>query len=79
VGDAVTDEKNKVGKDADRRGRHEVSRTVQFFGLLIAAIVGFNLLLYWERGSRLALLVAGIAAVSLVGWLLYARRVLRDL
>ena len=75
----MTGEKDRVGKGTDRRGRHEVSRTVQFFGLLIAAIAGFNLLLYWERGSKLALVVAGIAAVSLVGWLLYARRVMRDL
>lgn len=65
-------------RDRERR-RHETARSAQFFSLLIAAIGAINLLIYLERGSRLALVVVVIAVVALVGWVLYTRRVLRDL
>ena len=66
-------------KQARRRQRHEASRTVQLYTLLIAALCFINVLIYWEGGSKLSLVVAGIAGIALVGYLLYARRVLRAL
>jgi hypothetical protein len=75
----MADERKEGPGARDPRRRHDAWRSAQFFGLLIAAIAGFNLLLYWERGSKLALAVAALAVVSLVGWLVYARRVIRNL
>ncbi len=73
--------KNDAQEDARARAkqRHEVSRSAQFFGLLIAAIAVLNGLIYWERGSVLFLVACLICVVALIGWWWYARRVLRSL
>jgi hypothetical protein len=74
----VTDKRKDEPKDATRT-RHEVKRVVHFFGLLIVALAGLNLLFYWESGSKFALGVAGVALVGFAAWFAYARRVLKDL
>jgi hypothetical protein len=70
--------KNDEAKEREQR-RHEVSRSAQFFSLLIAALAVLNGLLYWERGSALFLALGLVAAVALVGWILYSRSVLKKL
>ena len=70
---ANDDEKRANGE------RHEASRRVQLYALLMGALLVLNVLIYWERGSKLSLVVAGICGVALVGYLVYARRSLRTL
>lgn len=60
------------------RRRNDLSRTVQFYSLLIAAVGCANLWIYWVGGSRLSLGLGVVAFVCLAAWLLYARSVLRD-
>jgi len=67
------DEREKV------KQRHAIKRSVHLYGMLIAALAVINIFLYVERGARLSLIVAVVAAVALVGYLLYARKLLRSL
>jgi hypothetical protein len=69
-----------TNEDRDKtRQRHAVSRSVHLYALLIAALLVINVLIYWERGTRLSLVVAIVAAVALAGYLVYARKILRSL
>jgi hypothetical protein len=69
------------GDDTRERVRQSnaIKRSVHLYALLIAALLVINVLLYWERGTLLSLVVAIVAAIALVGYLLYARKVLRSL
>jgi hypothetical protein len=70
-----------AGDDPREKARqnHAIRRSVHLYTLLIAALLVINLLLYWERGTLLSLIVAIIAAIALAGYLVYARKVLRSL
>jgi predicted RND superfamily exporter protein len=59
--------------------RHAVTRSVHLYALLIAALLVINVLMYWQRGTFLSLVVAIVAAIALAGYLFYARKVLRSL
>ena len=69
------------GKDDEarrvRQQRHDLSRTVQYYGLLIAVIGCVNIWIYWINGAIPSLVLGGVCFVALVGWLVYARTVLR--
>ena len=68
------------GKDDEarraRQQRHDLSRTVQYYGLLIGVIGCVNVWLYWANGSIATLVLAVVCFVALAGWLVYARSVL---
>jgi hypothetical protein len=59
--------------------RHAVARSVYIYALLIAALLVLNLFLYWERGTILSLAVAVVSGIALLGYIVYARKVLRSL
>jgi hypothetical protein len=69
------------GKDDEarraRQQRHDLSRTVHYYGLLIGVIGCVNVWIYWANGSIPTLVLAIVCFVALVGWLVYARTVLR--
>lgn len=69
--------KEKDEASRDQSAKHDLSRTVQFYALLIAVIGCANLWIYWSGGSKLSLALGIFAFVCLGAWLLYARTVLR--
>jgi hypothetical protein len=70
----------KEGRDAKgpAQRRNDLSRTVQFYALLIGVVGCANLWIYWAGGSKLSLALGIFAFVCLAGWLVYAKRVLRE-
>lgn len=67
----------RKAKETTQR-RNDLSRTVQFYALLIAVVGCANLWIYWAGGSKLSLALGIFAFVCLAGWLVYARKVVRE-
>jgi hypothetical protein len=61
----------------DERRKHDLSRSVNYYALLIGVVACVNFWLYWANGSRLTLGLAIVCLVCLAGWLVAARRILR--
>lgn len=65
--------------DQKQQPAPEMRRTISFYAMLMAAVGCVNIWIYWARDNKLSLVVAIVAFVGMVGWLIGARTLLSKL